>query len=154
MYKAFFDRREDSIEGLFTILNTKTHEKVFNRLQARSGQPNYTHTNWVKGKSPIPMGKHKLILKEPLQKDQWPGKAGIGEFWRISNTDNDRIILSGCGRYSRSDIGLHPENSFAGSAGCIVIVIDTEEQKKEWLRLSSFLEGLIGKYNHIPLEVL
>lgn len=153
-YRAFYKRDLNSIDGVFTILNRHTGEKIFSRLPARSGQRGYTQYDWTRGKAPIPRGQHYIHFQTPKQKDRWPGRTGIGEFWSISNQlDNPRLIRDKKTGLYRYDIGIHPENSFPGSAGCIVLVIDTKAQREQVIRLSNWAESQIGKYFYMPLEV-
>jgi hypothetical protein len=121
MINAFFKRDPNSIEGLFTL--QENGEPIFKRLRARSGQAGFTKTNWNRGKSPIPFGNYLLWLDSPLDIGKRAGAKGIGEFYNISSTtDNRRIIANPGGIEKRWDIGLHAENSYPGSAGCIVLV--------------------------------
>jgi hypothetical protein len=136
IYRAFFDRQPGTIEGFFTIQDE--HGKpVFKRLQARSGQNGHTNTDWVRGKSPIPYGNHYLWIGYPVGVGTRAGKTGIGEFYPISNMAGDRDLIQGpAPQILRRSIGLHAENAYRGSAGCIVLV-DVEQAYAEvfpWLR--------------------
>lgn len=156
--KAYFNRHESTIEGVFTLQAADKNGKIqmlFHQLPARSGQKGYTHTSWERNKSPIPYGEHRLWLKSvnPGTFPTTPG--GIGEFYPISNTSDRRVIANKLDPNERRlDIGLHPENAYAGSAGCIVLLIDTPKRKKEVERLFAYLRGL-GQYQEfIELRVL
>lgn len=152
-YTAYFDRNPRKIEGYFTIQDTDGN-KIFDRLPAASGQRGYTNTDWVRGKSPIPFGKYRLWL-QPIGEGTEPGRSGVGEFYNISTGDDKRLIFEtltdGRSVYPkrvRQDIGLHADNSFPGSAGCIVLSIDSHPRREEVQRLWSFLkeEGKYEKY--------
>lgn len=150
IYRAFYDRQPGQIEGHFTILD-EAGKPVFKHLQARSGQRGFENTDWTRGKSPIPMGKHYLWCRYPVNVGTRAGRTGIGEFFPISNVAGDRGLIQSVDKQShRRDIGLHAENAYQGSAGCIVLV-DVERAYAEvfpWLRK-------IGKEQHyIDLVVL
>lgn len=155
---AYFDRWEGSIEGLFTIQESYDGKvtKVFSQLPARSGQSAYTRTNWVRGKSPIPFSQqskqnHWRLWTHSISQGQWAGERGIGEFFYISSGDDPLTMTDHRGHYRRA-IGLHPENKIPGSAGCIVLVADTEEQRTEITALFEYLNNLSSPW--IPLRVL
>jgi hypothetical protein len=157
----YFDRNTSTIEGKVTlkILNKETNEVIQEvvRLQARSGQNGYTNTSWTTGKSPIPFGKHILWLDRTLQKGQWAIGKGIGEFYPISSStaNSDVIVDPANPKNIRRAVGLHPENAYAGSAGCIVLVADTQTKKNDILKLRTELL-LLHKagFKNIPLVVL
>lgn len=140
IYKAFYDRRGDTIEGKLTIQDSDGNP-VFKRLHARSGQMSGVGSNWMRGKSPIPFSDNVLTQKlwlwlQPVNPFTKAGETGIGEFYPISSGENKRIIQGPRPELVRWDIGLHAENKWKGSAGCIVIV-DTEKAYREvfpWLR--------------------
>jgi hypothetical protein len=50
------------------------------------------------------------------------GARGIGEFYPISTNGDGLTIVGKDPAQRRYEIGLHEENMWAGSAGCIVIV--------------------------------
>lgn len=163
MYKAYFDRRKGSIDGLFTIHKIDGLEvtEIFKHLPVRSGQRGFENVNWTSGKAPIPYTRElggkvlRIHIAKPRQEGQWANGAGIGEFWPIYNVPGDiRLIRGDDPDEVRVDIGGHPENAFKGSAGCVVFVCDTFSQKKELVRLSRFLKSLIGVCEYIELEVL
>lgn len=145
--KAFFDRNLDSIEGFFTIQD-ELGNKLVDRVPARSGQAGHTRTSWKIAKSPIPFGKFNLHLK-PNNQGQKAGAKGIGEFYPIDNQGDRMTILSPAGSRKRTEIGLHEENIFKGSSGCIVIV-----SHQDWLKVQKVLGDLRVRFNTIPLEVL
>ncbi len=159
-YKAYFDRDKKTVDGFFSVIDEKTGEKIFDRFPVRSGQRAYTTTSWISGKSPIPFSSElkaplKISLKsKPLQEDQWAGEAGIGEFWPVYNHPTRTDLIINADGLQRVAIGCHPENSYKGSAGCVVFVNDTEEQKEKLIKLSAFMESLVGVYDYMPFEVL
>ena len=154
---AYFDRYETTIEGLFSlaIIEDGKARKLFERLPARSGQRGHTQTNWTRGKSPIPFGHHKLLLK-PVAPETWPNATGIGEFYPIfSQEPNHRLIVNKAdSSLERVDIGLHPENALPGSAGCVVLLVDTPERKATVAALFKFLRLLGAIRDTIPFTVL
>ena len=123
-HKAYFKRRQDTIEAVFTLhrdgVPVTFKGQTFERMPARSGQFGSTNTSWQRGKSPIPLGRHYLWLK-PRPLLMTPG----GDFFPISSSkSNDRLITNKDG-LERWDIGVHKENDKPGSAGCIVLLVDT-----------------------------
>ena len=147
---AWYDRQKGTIEGLFTLSGPTGN--LFTRMPARSGQEGYTDTDWVSGKSPIPYGVHTLFLKLS-NAGEFPSGGGLGEFYPIGQAQNSRLI-TGPTQQERWDIGLHPENAYPGSAGCIVLRWDTPALKIQVNRLFKFLGNLTKTQNAIRLEVL
>lgn len=147
--KVFFDRKPDTIDGLFSIRN-RDGSYVVEKLHARSGQRGYTRTNWTTGKSPTPYGLHYLSLHSN-NRGQKAGAKGIGECFPMSNREEliqKGIIISDNGRYRRTEVCLHEENSYPGSAGCTVIV-------NRWPDVLAYLTGLREQgYDAILFEVL
>ncbi len=154
MIKAYFDRNPRNVEGFFTLVEIEGLEvkPLFQRLPARSGQAGYTKTDWIRGKSPIPYGKHLLWLS-PLDTGKFADYNGIGEFYPISNREGAKRVIWGKDG-TRQDIGLHPENKYPGSAGCIVLLVDTPERKQRVIELFEYLRELGKSQKNIPLEVL
>lgn len=158
MLKAYFDRTGTSIDGFFTLqeIDNATYgiKAAFKRILARSGQRGYPNSSWVRGKSPIPYGKHKLSL-ESINQGALPGTKGVGEFFPIHTDkyqDSRQIVHPGNPDVFRQDIGLHGENSLPGSAGCIVIV-DIEQFKTIAAYLKAYASRNVG-INDIDIEVL
>ena len=153
--KAYFKRHPDSIDGLFTLQTNK--RELFTRIPARSGQKGYENEEWVRGKGPVPKGKYHLWLHLQKPNPMFPDKPdGIGEFYQISSAkDNQRLIQDPTTPHrQRWDIGLHPENAYPGSAGCIVLL-----HNEDWLQayvagLFEFLRWYGKKHRTIELEVL
>lgn len=160
MIKAYFDRNPQNVEGFFTLVEIEGLEvkPLFQRLPARSGQAGYTKTDWVRGKSPIPYGKHLLWLS-PLDTGKFADYNGIGEFYPISNREGSKRMIwtekpSSSFLGVRQDIGLHPENKYPGSAGCIVLLVDTPERKQRVTDLFNYLREQGKSQKKIALEVL
>lgn len=161
-YKAYYDRRDDTMDGLFTLQKTENNAIVpityrgqimdFVRFQARSGQRMFSKTDGITGKSPIPKGKWHLWLN-PLNKGQAPGQTGVGEFFPISSSLENSSILE-CSNIQRIGIGLHKENALPGSAGCIVLLHHRSELEWRINLLFAFLKELGRSQKTIDLEVL
>lgn len=154
-YAAYYDRRDNSIEGVFTIQEIVDGKatKIFERKASRSGQRGYTQSSWVRGKSPIPYTAQ--VHNQPYR--LWtncighglkPGKTGIGEAFPISTGANEDLITDGT--HTRTLIRLHGENAIPGSAGCIVIV-----KQAEFDKIAAYLEKLKADgIRWIPLFVV
>lgn len=136
IYTAYYDRPKDGINGVFTLQDNKGH-KLIDRVQARSGQKGYTGGSWVRGKSPIPYGTHRMSLS-PYSRGVAAGKTGIGQFYPIGNDGGFYRIKEGLKQ--RTAIGLHEENQWEGSAGCVVIV-----KHSDWLRVMSVLDQIAAE---------
>jgi hypothetical protein len=139
--RAFYKRYPDRVDGLFTLHEYDDKGRVISahsivRVAARSGQAEHTRTDWHRGKSPIPYGDH-LLFTASLKRGQWSDTDGIGEFFPISNDVGDRHTITGPAGQMRKHIGLHPENQWPGSAGCIVIV-----RRDDWARITDKLHAL------------
>ena len=140
--RLFYDRRKGSIEGVLTVMDA-TGKKLLDKLPARSGQNGYTETNWVPAKSPIPLWQPQIsyyLHLSPVQNGEvFPTKAsGIGLFFPIStHPSNPDLIEQGKNR--RWHVGLHPENAYPGSAGCIVLLWNTPARKRKVEALFSLL---------------
>lgn len=161
-YAAFYDRSPATINGALTIQEynpaTRGVKKLINKIPARSGQGSYVNHSWVRGKSPIPYnveveGQRLYLWLRPRLKEGTilaPAR-GIGEFWPISSSPaGERVIEAAETGQIREDIGLHDENYFEGSAGCIVIVSD-----KDFLALHAVLHELKNEgVVYLPLTVL
>ena len=155
MIKLFIDRY-DGQHGHLGVLSVKDSRGcfVFEKLPIRSGQAGHGATHWTPSKSPIPHSDktHTRKLFMHLQHVNKNGKAspisaknhGIGWFWPISDDIRDPWRIEGVGG-SRSFIGLHAENAFAGSAGCPVLVHDTTEQEAAVMALNQYLDTLRRK---------
>lgn len=145
--RLFFDRQPGSIHGLLTILEIDEHGQardIVRRVKARSGQAGHTKTSWTRGVSPIPFShevenEYRLYLT-PQNVGQKAGQRGIGEFWAIS-TEPDKVTTKRKGlKQVRLYLGLHPENGLPGSAGCIVVVFESD-----WRVISEYLHHLKDK---------
>lgn len=129
-HRIFYDRNNGSIEGLLTINRVEDDgivTPIFKRIKARSGQWWHKATSWKRGKSPCPYGEH-FISTQPERLLMEP--VGTRFFPMCSDPKNKRLIQHPTdGRLQRWDIGLHRENRYPGSAGCIVIVDDAMAEK-------------------------
>lgn len=153
IYTAYFYRMPNTIDAVFTIQKydpdhpDKQPVKIFDRLPARSGQYSHRNTSWVRGKSPIPKGDFYLWTK-PVQPGAYDvhGRA-IGQFHPISSSPtNHRLIKHPTDpTLERWDVGAHPENDYPGSAGCTVLLHNTEERYKTMVSMLQWLE----KYNDV-----
>lgn len=179
---AYFDRNEKSIEGAFTLRTIERDPakpenfkivKEFSRLPARSGLRGSEKTSWERGSSPIPWTRNAnvdVVKKNPLQfpeclwiwlrlvlqAGQWAGSTGIGEFRYISSGLTNPTIIQSPSKPSlvRRDIGIHPENSRAGSLGCIVLLASSEDQRQKILDLQDYVRELAKTTKLIRLEVI
>jgi len=158
---AYYDRSQGTINGSFSVQTSLDGLVVenFSKIQARSGQRGFDDS-WTPAKSPIPysteiLGEYSLWLTNQNQKGQWAFGSGIGEFWAIS-TEEDRVTIKGKNGKIRREIGAHPENEFPGSAGCIVLVAESELQKQRILAVRNYLIFLrdTRKLQKIKLIVL
>lgn len=155
-YKAWYDKKK----GLFTIQNDKGI-KLFERLFVRSGQAGYLNAPWVRNTGAIPTNKqvagNKLYIHTTPVKDAKGdfNNDGIGLFFPISDSLTRKDIIRGLNpREERWHIGLHPENKYNGSAGCIVLLWNTVNRKKKVSSLFTWLECLAMKsIKAIELEV-
>jgi hypothetical protein len=160
---AYYDRSIESINGLFTV---KTVNKLsglvvreFARLPSSSGQRGYEKISFKRGKAPIPFSNeltkpYKLWIDKPLQEREWAGARGIGAFYAIS-TENDRITTKNKYGEIRENLGWHPNNLIAGSAGCVVVEADTEERRKQIIAIWDYFDKLAETgITNIPLIVL
>jgi hypothetical protein len=155
LINAYYDRKNQ----FFTVQETNEKYQIikkFEKLPARSGQHGYIDS-WTRGKSPIPFSVEcvndlYIWLDCQLQKGEWAGARGIGEFWKISTDPDMRTIRGKNGKY-RQDIGAHPENDIPGSAGCIVFLHRTQQEKENLLSLRNFLLNLKERIEKIKLTV-
>lgn len=150
--KAYFDRNKASVNGWFTVQDGNG-DKLINRVEARSGQAGHTATSWTRGKSPIPFStsvKQYYLYTTPNNKGQKAGATGIGEAYPVDTEGDKYTIKEKYGVLLRQEIMVHQENSFKGSAGCIVIVDNDDWQAFRKLMDQLRLHGV----TKIPLEVL
>lgn len=157
---AYYDRQPRTIEGFFTIQIFDPKKggyprKLFEKMPARSGQQPYADTSDVTAKSPIPFGEYRLYIDTSLSPKEFPKTpGGIGEFFSIGSETSKRIIIDKKSGKTRQDVGLHPENSFNGSAGCIVLVHDSPAKKAAVIALFEFFRQLGKTQSFIDLKVL
>lgn len=143
MLRLFYDRDHRSFNGKLTVISDGI--TIFKQLPCRSGQRDWYDTSWVRGKSPIPYGVHRIYLS-PYQRGQRAGRKGIGEFYPIGSYDS-YTIRNRMDTQKRTAIGLHEENMWDGSAGCIVVV-----KGEDWLMLTNYLKSRDEEY--VTLEVM
>lgn len=161
--KVFFDRKPEDIYGWLTVQAVIKGKvvKLFDRLPVRSGQKGHTPTSWTVGKSPIPYSPKgspfRLWVDYSLKPRIMPvGEETIGEFFNISSGDDRGVIVNPANSSQRrTAVGLHPENKWDGTAGCIAVEWDDRGHYAEWIKLSAFLRDL-GRsgVKWIPLEVV
>ncbi len=144
----YIDRKQNTVDGLMSIhkeIEPGKVEVIFKQVPIRSGQRGHTQTDWTRGKSPIPYGNHWLITKpKPLQMEP----RGTRFFSICTDLADQRLILGPEGKV-RWDIGLHRENNFPGSAGCVVIV---DPKKAE--EIFDYLVAIGKKEGFIRVKVL
>jgi hypothetical protein len=140
--------------------NKKTH--LFKQMPVRSGQAGYLNAPWVNSKGAIPLtsqvGTKKLYLHlAPIvDKDGTFDLNGIGLFFPISDSvERTDIIRGNNSKENRWVIGLHPENKWVGSAGCIVLLWNNKPRKAKVEALFAWLlmQAKAGVKN-IELEVV
>lgn len=139
-HRLFFDRREGQLDGVVTLRNDK--QELFKQLPARSGQPGHLTkaTQWVRGKGATPYGNHWMSTRQvPLQMEP----KGT-PFYMIGTNKGGSTIYGSHGQ-RRTAIGLHLENNWPGSAGCIVLRHDTPETECMAWALFAYLDRL-SKY--------
>lgn len=154
-YTLWYGRNRASINGVLTLNGHdgkgNTHE-VLTRYPARSGQKQALLVDYSRGKSAIPyFGKGRnppasywLWTNANLKTFLPTTKAGIGRFYPISTSESNprKSIIFGMNRW---DLGLHPDNAYPGSAGCIVGDVDTDEEKEAIAILFNFLDKLYSQ---------
>ncbi len=154
-FTAYFDRQSHTVKGAFTLQSVEHGEVdvLFSRLPATSGQAGYTGgglQDWVTGKSPIPMGRHWLSTKKEKLNISPVGTP----FYPVGSSIGSRVIY-GPGTKSRTDCGLHLENLFPGTAGCIALDVSTKLRETRAYQLFAILDFLYaGGVQAIPLVVL
>ncbi|HWT40374.1 MAG TPA: hypothetical protein VN081_03870 [Dongiaceae bacterium] len=152
VYSAWYSRGS----GHFTLQRTVNGklEVLFKQLPARSGQAGCP-VEWIPRKSPIPFGTWRLNL-DSIKAGRDEHYDGIGEFFPISSGDNQRILQGGLPGQVRYDVGLHWENQFPGSWGCVVLVDSTPEEIAQIRALFKTLRELYDPdgLKYIPLHVV
>ena len=150
---AEFDRKQDNVYGTFSIyeLSPKGEKKfIFKDLPASSGQRAFTQTDWVAGKSPTPYGEHYLMLKQEVLQMEPKGTP----FFRICTDPSfPRLLKSSSGKI-RQDVGLHLENQYPGTAGCVALLCNDAGRKKLAYEVFDYLKTLGKTWPYIKLRVI
>ncbi len=151
MLELFYKDFIGSFDGELTIAVKDKQGNILEKetirgIPCRSGARSFSEKIDIAGKTPIPVGKH-YIWTQPeviMQKNDFVAEGReIGEFFPIGTQTNRHIIPArGIYKISRFHVGLHPENAFPGSAGCIVVV-GTENFK----RVSALLKKYPGTWS-------
>jgi len=152
---AYYKRFKGTVDGLFTIQShnpaTRQTQALFSRHPARSGQPGYADTEWIQGKSPIPVGRFHLWLHPvPLQFSP----VGTPFFPISSSLENRKFLRDSLSPKQREDVGLHLENEFTGTLCCIALLHDTRVQKAYTHAIFEFLKTLGETRKTIDLVVI
>lgn len=142
-YTLYFDRSYGTINGAVTLQKVENGKiiPIFKRLPAASGQSGYTGRgdDWLRGKGPIPMGRHWLSTKkEPLQ------QSPVGSpFYVIGSEKGSRLIINPANpTLFRDSCGLHFDNLWRGSLGCIAMSVDNTAMKERAQLLFDHLDFL------------
>lgn len=154
-YTLYIRRVKGSIYGVVTLQRVIDGQatKLFDKLPMASGQFGYLaggRQDWVKEKSPTPIGVYWLSTKkEPL------GMEPYGTpFYCISDTQGARTIFSPDRKVIREAIGLHLENRFPGTVGCTALLHDTNTREQQAYLLFKELDRLYAAgITHIKVKV-
>jgi hypothetical protein len=149
-------RKKGTVEGTLQVKNAKGN--ILMSLDARSGKEGYTETDWERSKSPIPFSPKEddyYLNLEPIEDGSvFAAETGkTGRFFPISSNESDTVTIAQEGK-ERSDIGLHTEDSEKGSKGCVVLLWDTPDRKKQVEDLYAKLGQLGKKQKNIRLSVV
>lgn len=156
---AYYDRQPGTVNGFFSLKaydpETRKERYLFEKLPARSGQQLYADTDNVTAKSPIHGGNHFLWIDTHKNNGAFfPDAPGaIGQFYSISTSPTNRTTCT-YGSNKRTAVGLHPENAFPGSAGCVVLLHEGAIQQASVIALFSFLDALGKSQPTIKLKVV
>jgi hypothetical protein len=154
MHTIFVDRDLGKKAAVLTLqyASPNGNKKVFERLPVATGQFPFLDggaDDWVQGKGGTPYGSFWMTTKkEPLQME-----PKGSPFYVISSEKGSRIIKGPNGK-QRSDIGLHKENQYPGSAGCTVLLHDTPERECLVNALFAYLDTLHPYEPYIRFIVL
>lgn len=125
-YTLYVKRTKGALYGTVTLKDPKG-EDIVTRVPMASGQLGYLsggQDDWVKGKGPTPIGDWFLSTKRwPLQMEP-VGTA----FYAIGDEPGSSTIESPDGKIIRENIGLHLENRYPGTIGCVALMHDTAER--------------------------
>lgn len=150
----WLDRTPGTISAVLTLQRAvgNTVTKVFDKLPVATGQYPFTDggpDDWVRGKGSTPFGYYWLSTKREALKMEPVGTP----FYVISTNKGERTIIGPDGK-TRSDIGLHLENRFPGSAGCVVLLANTAERAKRARALFDYLDKIHENEPYIRFTVL
>jgi hypothetical protein len=131
MSKIYVDRF-DGAKGHTGVMSIRDSDGrwVFEKLRFRTGLAGYGSTDWIVGKSPIPTleASGRRVYYVHLQHVNKNNEAspisrkpnGIGWFWPISSSPTDPWTISDTDSSGkRTFIGIHAENAFDGTNGCV-----------------------------------
>ncbi len=166
MFKIFYAKKAGQLTvqdhagyPITFIYKKKSH--VFKQLPVRSGQAGYLNAPWVRSRGAIPYNREvksgKLYIHlQPVEDPRGDfNNNGIGLFFPISDsTEQTKTIKGDDAREVRFDVGLHPENKWVGSAGCIVLVWDTPAKREVAEALMEWLQLQKKNFKYIELEVV
>jgi len=147
--RVFFQRHQGTNEGWLTVI--EDGKKVFTRLPCRTGQASAIgqEFEWTRGRGPIPaLDPLYLWTSANLNGGKMfpTSREGIGRFYHISSGGNKQVISKpGTSMTYRVAIGIHPENGFKGSAGCVVLIHDLPSQRENVKKLFAYLDGLAAR---------
>lgn len=130
-YTLYIKRTRGTIYGVVTLQRVVNGQvaKLFDRLPMASGQVGYLaggSQDWVKSKSPTPIGEYWLSTKrEALNMEPKGTRCYI-----ISDKQGGRTITSPDGKVIRDLIMLHLENRNPGTIGCTAMLHDTNQREQ------------------------
>ena len=162
VYEVFAARDVDSInvEISFIKRDPKTSKVIesesIRNIAARTGQRSFFAKGYdfLRAKGGCPESNlHLWINPKFIQQNGdliAEGKT-IGQFYPVSSSEIDHRIIRNPSDLSqvRWDIGLHPENAFQGSAGCLVVVRQSDFKEIDTWLDNSFKDGA----DLLPLNV-
>lgn len=155
MHTLYYDRTLGQMDGRLTLqyVDKGNITELFKHLPVRSGQMGYINEpsqDWIRGKGGTPFGTHWLKCSPvPLQMN--PKNT---PFHLISSEKRSDVIHGPKAGQARSQVGLHLENEYVGSAGCCVLIKDTPTQECLAWALLKYLETLAKYEPYIRFIVL
>jgi hypothetical protein len=168
-YTLWYGRNRNNVDGVLTLNGKNAQGEVHNvliRLPARSGQNGALAVDTIANRSAIPYNGKDVkpfasywLWTKPYDPTvflpQTP--AGIGRFYPISSGNNKRniVVMDGTHAVIRVDCGLHPENAYPGSAGCVVLLHRNRAEAVGLACLLNFIDVLATKgVERLPLNVV